>query len=72
MSELHQWKFISSTSPSSSRCSRLASTVQSQPRCLCTALSGGAGIILRGYISINQTRALELPGVSNVVKTPPL
>ncbi|XP_038982037.1 sialidase-like [Phoenix dactylifera] len=57
-----------SSTPSSSCCSQLASVVQSQPRCLCTLLNGGASSL---GITINQTRALALPGACKV-KTPPV
>ncbi|XP_034686454.1 non-specific lipid-transfer protein-like protein At2g13820 isoform X2 [Vitis riparia] len=58
----------SSSSPSSSCCSQLASVVQSQPRCLCVALNGGGAAL---GITINQTLALALPGACNV-QTPPV
>ncbi|XP_059632492.1 non-specific lipid transfer protein GPI-anchored 5-like isoform X2 [Cornus florida] len=58
----------SSSSPSSSCCSSLASVVQSQPQCLCTALNGGGSAL---GININQTLALALPGACNV-QTPPV
>ncbi|KAK3040556.1 hypothetical protein RJ639_029002, partial [Escallonia herrerae] len=48
----------SSSIPSSSCCSSLASVVQSQPQCLCNALSGGGSAL---GININQTLALALP-----------
>ncbi|XP_058212160.1 non-specific lipid transfer protein GPI-anchored 5-like [Rhododendron vialii] len=57
-----------SSSPSPSCCSQLANVVQSQPQCLCTALSGGGSSL---GISINQTLALELPKACNV-QTPPV
>ncbi|PKA66083.1 Non-specific lipid-transfer protein-like protein [Apostasia shenzhenica] len=57
-----------SSSPSSSCCSQLASVVQSQPECLCSALNGGASSL---GIAINETRALALPGACNV-QTPPV
>ncbi|KAK2980619.1 hypothetical protein RJ640_011427 [Escallonia rubra] len=53
----------SSSIPSSSCCSSLASVVQSQPQCLCSALSGGGSAL---GININQTLALALPGACNV------
>lgn len=59
----------SSGSPSSSCCSSLASVVQSQPQCLCTALSSGAGSVFG--ITIDRQKALALPGACNV-KTPPV
>ncbi|KAK3042178.1 hypothetical protein RJ639_001298 [Escallonia herrerae] len=58
----------SSLIPSSSCCSSLASVVQSQPQCLCSALSGGSSAL---GININQTLALALPGACNV-QTPPI
>ncbi|KAK6940791.1 Bifunctional inhibitor/plant lipid transfer protein/seed storage helical domain [Dillenia turbinata] len=57
-----------SPSPSSSCCSQLSNIVQSQPVCLCSLLSGGSSSL---GITINQTRALELPGACDV-KTPPV
>ncbi|KAG6732245.1 hypothetical protein I3842_01G167400 [Carya illinoinensis] len=58
----------SSSTPSSSCCSQLASSVQSQPQCLCTVLNGGGASL---GITINQTLALALPGACNV-QTPPV
>ncbi|KAJ9700392.1 hypothetical protein PVL29_005949 [Vitis rotundifolia] len=58
----------SSSSPSSSCCSKLASVVQSQPQCLCVALNGGGAAL---GITINRTLALALPGACNV-QTPPV
>ncbi|RLM84463.1 hypothetical protein C2845_PM04G03770 [Panicum miliaceum] len=54
--------FISSKAPEPgiSCCSVLAGVVQTDPRCLCMVLDGTATSF---GISINQTRALELPGV---------
>ncbi|XP_038888862.1 non-specific lipid transfer protein GPI-anchored 19-like [Benincasa hispida] len=57
------------TSPSSSCCSRLATVVQSQPRCLCSALNGGAAASLG--VTINQTRALALPAACRLQTPPP-
>ncbi|KAK1578377.1 hypothetical protein Q3G72_029800 [Acer saccharum] len=57
------------STPSSSCCSKLATVVQDQPHCLCTALNSGASSALG--ISINQTQAMSLPGACNV-KTPPV
>ncbi|TXG63678.1 hypothetical protein EZV62_010672 [Acer yangbiense] len=57
------------SAPSSSCCSKLATVVQDQPQCLCTALNSGASSALG--ISINQTQAMSLPGACNV-KTPPV
>ncbi|KAF5452546.1 hypothetical protein F2P56_027526 [Juglans regia] len=58
----------SSSTPSSSCCSQLASVVKSQPQCLCTALNGGGAAL---GITINRTHALALPGACNV-QTPPI
>ncbi|XVF63079.1 hypothetical protein PTKIN_Ptkin09bG0060100 [Pterospermum kingtungense] len=58
----------SSPTPSAQCCSQLAKVVQSQPRCLCMALNGGAASL---GVSINQTLALALPAQCNV-KTPPV
>ncbi|KAF8016759.1 hypothetical protein BT93_H2092 [Corymbia citriodora subsp. variegata] len=58
----------SSSTPSSSCCSQLASVVQSQPRCLCMVLNGGASSL---GVTLNQTLALALPGACNV-QTPPV
>ncbi|KAK3193748.1 hypothetical protein Dsin_025058 [Dipteronia sinensis] len=57
------------SNPSSSCCSKLATAVQDQPQCLCTALNSGASSALG--ISINQTQAMSLPGACNV-QTPPI
>ena len=54
------------TAPTKSCCSQLASVVQSQPECLCSALGGDSV----GGMTINKTRALELPKACNV-QTPP-
>ncbi|PIN14560.1 hypothetical protein CDL12_12794 [Handroanthus impetiginosus] len=56
------------STPSSLCCSSLASVVRSQPRCLCPLLNGGGSTF---GIAINQTLALALPNVCNVV-TPPV
>ncbi|KAA3463110.1 non-specific lipid-transfer protein-like protein isoform X2 [Gossypium australe] len=58
----------STTTPSSTCCSQLSSVVQSQPQCLCSVLNGGASSL---GVTINQTRALSLPGACNV-QTPPV
>ncbi|TXG72085.1 hypothetical protein EZV62_000664 [Acer yangbiense] len=58
----------SSSTPSASCCSQLASVVRSQPRCLCTVLSSGGASL---GVTINQTLALALPGACNV-QTPPV
>uniref|UniRef100_A0A0E0LHP9 Bifunctional inhibitor/plant lipid transfer protein/seed storage helical domain-containing protein n=1 Tax=Oryza punctata TaxID=4537 RepID=A0A0E0LHP9_ORYPU len=49
-------------------CTTLAGVVQSDPRCLCMVLDGSAASF---GISINHTRALELPGVCKV-QAPPI
>ncbi|KAF0897433.1 hypothetical protein E2562_037334 [Oryza meyeriana var. granulata] len=49
-------------------CSTLAGVVQTDPRCLCMVLDGTAASF---GISINHTRALELPGVCKV-QAPPI
>uniref|UniRef100_A0ACD6A1L1 Uncharacterized protein n=1 Tax=Avena sativa TaxID=4498 RepID=A0ACD6A1L1_AVESA len=54
------------TAPTKSCCSQLSSVVQSQPQCLCSALGGDSV----GGMTINKTRALELPKECNV-ETPP-
>ncbi|GMH08447.1 hypothetical protein Nepgr_010287 [Nepenthes gracilis] len=53
----------SSSTPSSECCTKLASVVKSQPLCLCELLNGAAASL---GISINQTRALALPGACKV------
>ncbi|KAJ0093437.1 hypothetical protein Patl1_25340 [Pistacia atlantica] len=58
----------SSSTPSPSCCSQLASVVKSNPRCLCTVLNGGGSSF---GVSINETLALALPGACNV-ETPPV
>ncbi|KAK8509922.1 hypothetical protein V6N13_093760 [Hibiscus sabdariffa] len=55
------------TTPAPSCCSQLSSVVQSQPQCLCSVLNGGGSSF---GITINQTKALSLPGACNV-QTPP-
>ncbi|CAD6256614.1 unnamed protein product [Miscanthus lutarioriparius] len=54
--------FISSKAPEPgiSCCSVIAGVVQTDPRCLCMVLDGTATSF---GISINQPRAMELPGV---------
>ncbi|CAM0876812.1 unnamed protein product [Alopecurus aequalis] len=54
------------TAPTKSCCSQLSSVVKSQPECLCSALGGDSV----GGMTINKTRALELPKACNV-QTPP-
>nr|CAB3452051.1 unnamed protein product [Digitaria exilis] len=62
--------FISSKAPNPgiSCCSVLAGVVQTDPRCLCMVLDGTAASF---GISINQTRALDLPEVCKV-QAPPI
>ncbi|XP_062156352.1 non-specific lipid transfer protein GPI-anchored 5-like isoform X1 [Alnus glutinosa] len=60
----------SSSTPSSSCCSQLASVVQSRPQCLCSALNGGGSVAALG-VTINQTLALALPSACSV-QTPPV
>ena len=50
--------------PTKSCCSQLGSVVQSQPQCLCSALGGDSSSL--GGMTINKTRALELPKACNV------
>ncbi|TVU41732.1 hypothetical protein EJB05_15277, partial [Eragrostis curvula] len=59
----------SSSAPSSPCCSALASVVQGAPRCLCSVLGGGATAALG--VTVNTTRALELPGKCKI-QTPPV
>uniref|UniRef100_A0A453M1P3 Bifunctional inhibitor/plant lipid transfer protein/seed storage helical domain-containing protein n=1 Tax=Aegilops tauschii subsp. strangulata TaxID=200361 RepID=A0A453M1P3_AEGTS len=56
------------TAPTKSCCSQLGSVVQSQPQCLCSALGGDSSSL--GGMTINKTRALELPNACSV-QTPP-
>lgn len=49
--------------PSSSCCTPLASVVQSQPLCLCLLLNG---TFSSSGLTINQTRALGLPGLCSI------
>ncbi|KAH8495745.1 hypothetical protein H0E87_018802 [Populus deltoides] len=58
----------SSSTPSSSCCSQLASVVLSKPQCLCAALNGGGASL---GLNINETLALALPGACKV-QTPPV
>ncbi|CAM0876817.1 unnamed protein product [Alopecurus aequalis] len=54
------------TAPTTPCCSQLSSVVQSQPQCLCSALGGDSV----GGMTINKTRAVELPKACKV-QTPP-
>ncbi|XP_042466902.1 non-specific lipid transfer protein GPI-anchored 5-like [Zingiber officinale] len=56
------------TAPSPACCSQLATVVQSQPACLCSVLNGGGSSF---GVSVNQTRALAMPGACKV-QTPPV
>lgn len=56
------------STPPTSCCSSLSSVVQSNPQCLCTALSGDSSAL--GSITIDKNRALQLPKACNV-QTPP-
>ncbi|CAL1398297.1 unnamed protein product [Linum trigynum] len=56
------------STPSSSCCSQLGSVVSSQPQCLCQLVNGGGSSL---GITINQTRALDLPSACKV-QTPPV
>ncbi|XP_058212171.1 non-specific lipid transfer protein GPI-anchored 5-like [Rhododendron vialii] len=51
-----------SSNPPSGCCTQLSNVVESQPKCLCQALNGGGSL----GITVNQTRALELPKVCKV------
>uniref|UniRef100_A0A0D9WW24 Bifunctional inhibitor/plant lipid transfer protein/seed storage helical domain-containing protein n=1 Tax=Leersia perrieri TaxID=77586 RepID=A0A0D9WW24_9ORYZ len=56
-----------STAPKPACCTALSSVVKSKPECLCSVLGGGASSL---GVTVNNTRALELPAACNV-KTPP-
>jgi hypothetical protein len=56
------------SAPAASCCSSLSSVVQSNPQCLCTALSGDSSAL--GGITIDKNRARQLPKACNV-QTPP-
>ncbi|KAK1279967.1 hypothetical protein QJS04_geneDACA018553 [Acorus gramineus] len=58
----------SSSSPTQSCCTQLASVVKAQPRCLCLLLNGRGSSF---GVTLNETRALELPRACNV-QTPPV
>ncbi|XP_052162280.1 non-specific lipid transfer protein GPI-anchored 5-like [Oryza glaberrima] len=53
--------------PTASCCAALSSVVKSRPECLCAVLGGGASSL---GVTVNTTRALELPAACSV-KTPP-
>lgn len=52
------------STPPASCCSSLSSVVQSNPQCLCAALSGDSSAL--GGITIDKNRALQLPKACNV------
>jgi hypothetical protein len=56
------------STPAASCCSSLSSVVQSNPQCLCTALSADSSTL--GGITIDKNRARQLPKACNV-QTPP-
>ncbi|XP_078149524.1 non-specific lipid transfer protein GPI-anchored 5-like [Carex rostrata] len=56
------------STPSSSCCSTLSSIVKNEPQCLCVLLNGGASSL---GVSINTTKAMELPPACKV-QTPPV
>ncbi|XWS39289.1 hypothetical protein CRYUN_Cryun18bG0038500 [Craigia yunnanensis] len=56
-----------SSTPSKQCCTQFANVVRSSPQCLCEVLNGGGSSL---GITINQTKALALPGSCNV-QTPP-
>ncbi|XP_020579871.1 non-specific lipid transfer protein GPI-anchored 2-like [Phalaenopsis equestris] len=58
----------STDTPAVACCSQLEKVVQSEPRCLCLILDGGAA---QFGVTVNQTKALELPGACSV-QTPPV
>ncbi|KAG9451965.1 hypothetical protein H6P81_004869 [Aristolochia fimbriata] len=57
-----------SSTPSASCCTQLSTVVNTQVRCLCTVLNGGASSI---GVALNQTQALTLPGACKI-QTPPV
>ncbi|RLM86678.1 non-specific lipid-transfer protein-like protein [Panicum miliaceum] len=57
------------SAPGASCCSALAGVVRGAPRCLCAVLGGGAASSFG--VTVNATRALELPGKCRV-QTPPV
>uniref|UniRef100_A0A0D9WW25 Bifunctional inhibitor/plant lipid transfer protein/seed storage helical domain-containing protein n=1 Tax=Leersia perrieri TaxID=77586 RepID=A0A0D9WW25_9ORYZ len=57
----------STAPPKPGCCSALAAVVKSRPECLCAVLSGGASSL---GVTVNSTRALELPAACSI-KTPP-
>ncbi|XP_051128046.1 non-specific lipid transfer protein GPI-anchored 5-like [Andrographis paniculata] len=57
----------SADAPPASCCSALANVVNTQPRCLCLIVNGDGGSL---GVTINRTRALDMPKACNV-ETPP-
>ncbi|KAF8783596.1 hypothetical protein HU200_000485 [Digitaria exilis] len=58
----------SAAAPTGPCCSALAGVLRGEPRCLCAVLGGGASAF---GVTVNSTRALELPGKCKVT-TPPV
>ncbi|KAI3741886.1 hypothetical protein L1987_59564 [Smallanthus sonchifolius] len=56
------------STPSPACCSQLSTVVQTEPRCLCSLVSGNVPNI---GVTINQTLAVALPGACRV-QTPPI
>ncbi|KAG2640238.1 non-specific lipid transfer protein GPI-anchored 15-like [Panicum virgatum] len=56
------------SAPGASCCSALAGVVRGAPRCLCAVLGGGTASL---GVTVNATRALELPGKCKI-QTPPV
>ncbi|XP_006658323.1 non-specific lipid transfer protein GPI-anchored 5-like [Oryza brachyantha] len=54
--------------PTPSCCTALSSVVKSRPDCLCVVLGGGASSL---GVTVNNTRALELPAACGVATPPP-
>ncbi|KAJ3705648.1 hypothetical protein LUZ61_009353 [Rhynchospora tenuis] len=57
-----------SSTPSASCCSALSTVVKNNPQCLCAVLAGGASSL---GVTINNTKALEMPAACKV-QTPPV
>nr|CAB3452050.1 unnamed protein product [Digitaria exilis] len=58
----------SAAAPTGPCCSALAGVLRGAPRCLCAVLGGGASAF---GVTVNSTRALEIPGKCKVT-TPPV
>ncbi|RLN34835.1 non-specific lipid-transfer protein-like protein [Panicum miliaceum] len=56
------------SAPGASCCPAVAGVVRGAPRCLCAVLGGGAASL---GVTVNATRALELPGKCRI-QTPPV